>query len=309
MDNSAERRFVPEVEEPSFPMFWFLVSNAVQIVVWISLYFWLFPAAAEQELRAPWYQHFLWMQFHALNLSHFEYWFHRKVLHAVTFFVFARMFRAHKSHHDATNVEVDHRGAVPGELRPVKNKYAIEHKHQDVDRMFPWFSLSIFYALFLIPSTVIKVLCGALGSFGQPVILQTIVAVTVGYMGYELIHWRFHLPYERTWKYKLYESPLSWYYRFRFGPHLMHHLCRGSNESVWGFWTLPIWDWFYGTYKVPKNLPLPYECISKEDAMPPEPYAHTKWIDRCCVKLKRKLDPLEQYIAERWPKLAKAFSG
>jgi len=96
---------------------------------------------------------------------------------------------------------------------------------------------------------------------------------------YELLHAIEHWPFE-TWM-PLIENPRwGWFWKKAYSFHLRHHAVIECNESISGFFTLPVADLVFGTFVLPETLYADGEEWMASKFRNPRPYALIRWCDR-----------------------------
>ena len=61
--------------------------------------------------------------------------------------------------------------------------------------------------------------------------------------------------------------------------HLRHHAVIDCNEGISGFFTLPVFDWVFGTFILPKTLFADGTEWQVGEFKSPRPYAFIRWCD------------------------------
>lgn len=282
MDHNKSRdRFIPEPDHAaSFPGGRFALAVAAQIVLMIWGFAYWRPATFHTELQAaPWL--LLWVPVFSLFLSGVEYAYHRYFLHEKPITILKSMCDAHRHHHGLTSVTARVLATQPDQPVPVSSQYAIEHKDQEEDMMFPLYALSIFFVLFVPLALVLKLVLPS-----QPLVLAMVIAIVISYVGYEVLHAILHLPFERFWKPRLYDSPHRRFYQAIYGPHLVHHYRVKTNMAVFGFFGYPIWDKLLKTYVELAVMPLPGAYITYRQSQH-QPGKLISWFDSLIERLEQ----------------------
>ena len=275
----------------------FVVFVLLQSVVWFTgVYFllkYLLPGILNAQLSAPWWGYIVWFTgFHVL-CGMFEFFFHRYVLHSEFWRILGSMKRSHTEHHSLTHVrELKHTSDEQGKVE-VRNKYPILSPEQIESSTFPGYALLSFFLLF---SALLIPLQWAFQT--QPILITGYLSVIISYSLYEIKHAIEHMDYEKCWKKHVERSKFirNWY-----GFHLMHHARIRVNQAIGGVFALPLWDWVFGTYYVPDELPLPGTRIDPETLNPPKPRQPLIWLDGV-------VERCEQRIVEKRKKNAIAKS-
>lgn len=218
-----------------------------------------------------------------------EYLFHRYVLHKPAMRWLSRFYRLHTRHHGLTRI-ARRSGRVGGrKLVFIENRFPITEPEQHEASFFPWYSLAAF-GLLLTP--LLAALQWIAPSF--PWFLGGFAALAVSLALYELLHAMNHWPFE-TWL-PLIEHP-RWgrFWRPVYGFHLRHHAVIDCNESISGFFGLPVADWVFGTCLIPQTVYGDGEEWTKGKFRSPRPC----W-------LIRRLDVLAERAVARHRAAAKA---
>jgi hemolysin III len=163
----------------------------------------------------------------------------------------------------------------------VRNKYAIISPEQIQSSTFPGYALVAFWGLasiFLIPAQILLP--------SLPVLFAGYLGVAFSFALYEIKHAVEHLDYDKHWRRGVQKSRFvrRWY-----GFHLMHHSRIGVNQAIGGVFALPVWDWVFGTYFVPEELPLPGVQVTPESQEPPKPRRLIQWMDAWVDKCEKRI--------------------
>jgi hemolysin III len=248
------------------------------------------PSVFEDELSRPW-AILLWTFLLGAPLSLFEYLYHRYLLHSAVLPFLGSMHRAHSHHHSLTSVKAPVQPKEPAALVRVASDYPIEKEYQAESMMFPAYSISVFYGMFLVLLGLpLKLL------FPQaPILISTFAAVTLCYGLYELWHAVMHLPEERVWGPLMRNRRIGGVVRYVYSFHLMHHLRPSCNLAVVGFWGFAIWDHLFRTHRRPKRLPLDGAEVSFSDISLRRPLWPIRVLDRlgaACFRASRRIESI-----------------
>jgi len=266
----------PDSNKPHrVPLLRFFIVTGLQLSLAFLIFFFAFPARFQLETASFW-PVVLWTALFGIPLSLFEYLYHRYLLHAAVLPFMASMFRAHTKHHSLTDVRAPVKSTNPDLLVPVINQYSIEKPEQEESMMFPAYSVSVFYAIFL----VLLGLPAYLAAPSSPVFLSLLIAVTLYYCAYELWHAVLHLPYERFWQPLIDGVRTRKIARTVYSFHLMHHWRPVCNLAVVGFWGLAVWDHVFRTHRRPGRLPLAGAKVAYEDGKLPKPLWPISMLDK-----------------------------
>lgn len=257
-------------EEFSLPLFVFTV--AVTLAGIFGLLRLIAPAAWDAELIAP--AGAFVAAFAAVSLlnAFFEYFFHRYILHMPAIPGLQRLYRQHTLHHALTRIArrstTDGRGVLF-----VENKFPIVEEEQGEGSFFPWYSLAAF-AVLLTP--VLAVLHVLLPAF--PWFLAGYAALASSLTLYEVLHAINHWPFEK-WAPLIEHRTWGWFWRPVYSFHLRHHAVIDCNESISGFFGLPVADWVFGTCLIPQTIYADGEEWKPENFKAPRPYRLIRWLD------------------------------
>lgn len=206
-----------------------------------------------------------------------EYFFHRFVLHTPAIPFLRRLYKQHTLHHALTRI-----ARKPGRdgrgILFIENKFPIIEPEQGEASFFPWYSLAIF-ALVLSPLLVL--LQWLFPAF--PWFLAGFAALAVSLTLYEVLHAINHWPFEK-WEPLIQHPRWGRFWQPAYAFHLRHHAVTDCNESISGFFGLPIADWVFGTCVIPQTVYAEGEEWSPDKFRSPEPrrfiQALDAWADR-----------------------------
>jgi hypothetical protein len=279
-------------EAPHVPFGKFFIFVAIQLGIAIGVFALVAPKAFSLEIHHPW-GILLWTFLFGIPLSLFEYLYHRYLLHSAILPFMSAMHRAHSTHHGLTSVKAPVTPKEPSKLVPVSSEFPVEEEHQTESMMFPSYSISIFFAVFMI----LLGLPGKLIFPGQPVLLALIFAITIYYSMYEIWHMILHLPFERFWKPRTETGVLKPMFRRMYGFHVMHHWRPSSNQAIVGFWGVALWDYAFRTHRRPKRLPLDGAEVNYHDATLAKPLWPIALLDRWQTGLYKASRKSERFLA------------
>ncbi|HZZ57161.1 MAG TPA: hemolysin III family protein [Opitutaceae bacterium] len=201
-----------------------------------------------------------------------EYFFHRYLLHTPAVPFLRRLYRQHTLHHALTRI-----GRKPGRagnsILFIENKFPITEPEQGEASFFPWYSLGVF-ALLLSP--LLALLQWLLPAF--PWFCAGFAALAVSLILYEMLHAINHWSFEK-WA-PLIEHPV-WgrYWQPAYAFHLRHHAVTDCNESISGFFGLPLADWAFGTCVIPQTVYADGEEWTPDKFRSPRPRALVRGLD------------------------------
>lgn len=256
-DSSEAKR-----EEFSLPLFAFTV---VATLAGLLGALWLIaPNLWDRQIIAP-----LWagiVAFLVISLVNclFEYFFHRYVLHQSSIPLVRRLYRQHTLHHALTRIgrkpSRDGRGILF-----IENKFPIVEPEQGEASFFPWYTLAVFTAvqtpLFIVLQWLFPTIPWFFGGFAALACSLTL---------YEVLHAINHWPFEK-WEPLILHRRWGWFWRPAYAFHLRHHAVIDCNESISGFFGLPLADWLFGTCVMPKTVYADGEDWQQEKFSSPRP--------------------------------------
>ena len=201
-----------------------------------------------------------------------EYGFHRYVLHKPVVSFLSRFYRQHTLHHSLTRIG---RRRTPGgrDVPFVENIYPVTEPEQGEASFFPWYTLAVF----AIAVTPLLVLAQWLAP-AFPWFFAGYGALAASMALYEIFHAIEHWSFER-WVPLIEHPQLGWLWRKVYSFHLRHHAVIDCNEAISGFFTLPVADWVFGTFILPKSLYTDGSDWNAAEFTSPRPYAFIRWID------------------------------
>lgn len=198
-----------------------------------------------------------------------EYFFHRYVLHAQVIPFFKHFYQTHNLHHQLTDVY---------QSTLTTNKFPIIEEPQHESSFFPYWSLAAF-ALFLSP---IYILIWYLFPT-VPIFLAGFISLFWSMLLYELFHLAWHWPLQTITP--LIKNP-RWggFWKLVYTFHLRHHANVRCNESVSGFFGLPLPDLLFGTYMRSYTVFPDQTVVPPTEYSAPKPYLPIRLLDRILIK-------------------------
>ncbi len=260
-----------KLEEFSLPLFAFTV---IATLAGLLGALWLIaPNVFDGQITSP-----LWaflVAFVAISFVNclFEYFFHRYVLHQSSIPLVRRLYRQHTLHHALTRIgrkpSRDGRGILF-----IENKFPIVEPEQGEASFFPWYTLAIFTAvqtpLFIVLQWLFPTIPWFFGGFAALASSLTL---------YEVLHAINHWPYEK-WEPLILHKHWGWFWRPVYAFHLRHHAVIDCNESISGFFGLPLADWLFGTCVIPKTVYANGEDWQEDKFSSPRPRWLIRQLDR-----------------------------
>lgn len=257
-------------EEFSLPLFVLTVlATLAALLAALRLFA---PGVWAQQFLAP-LGHGL-IAFLAISLVNcfMEYFFHRYVLHTPAIPFLRRLYKQHTLHHALTRIARKQSRDGRGILF-IENKFPITEPEQGEASFFPWYSLAVFA---LILSPLLALLQWLLPAF--PWFLAGFAAIAVSLTLYELLHAINHWPFEQ-WEPLIQHPRWGRFWQPAYGFHLRHHAVTDCNESISGFFGLPLADWVFGTCVIPQTVYAEGEEWSQEKFRSPNPRRIIRWLD------------------------------
>jgi hemolysin III len=201
-----------------------------------------------------------------------EYVFHRYVLHKPVVPFLSRFYKQHTLHHSLTRIG---RRSTPGgrEVPFVENIYPVTEPEQGEASFFPWYTLAIFAAIVTPLLATLQWLAP-----GFPWFFAGYGALAFALALYEIFHAIEHWAFER-WAPLIEHRHFGWFWRKVYSFHLRHHAVIDCNEAISGFFTLPVFDWLFGTFLLPKTLYVDGSEWQQSEFVSPRPRALIRWCD------------------------------
>jgi len=156
----------------------------------------------------------------------------------------------------------------------IENKYPILDDDQHEASFFPWYTLVTFAAIL---TPLLCLLQWVFPSF--PWFFAGFAALASSLTIYELVHAIEHWSLDR-WE-PLIASP-RWgaFWRAAYSFHLRHHAVIDCNESISGFFCLPLADWVFGTCLMPRSIYSDGEEWTPDEFKSPTPVCLIRALDR-----------------------------
>jgi hemolysin III len=233
----------------------------------------IFPRVWDAQTVAP-----LWkglVAFLALSLVNcfIEYVFHRYVLHKPAIPLLRRFYRQHTLHHALTRIARKSTRDGKG-LMFIENKYPILDHDQHEASFFPWYTLGTF-ACILAP--LLALLQWLLPTF--PWFFSGFAALASSLAIYELVHAIEHWSLER-WEPLIESKRWGFFWRPAYSFHLRHHAVIDCNESISGFFCLPLADWAFGTCLMPRSIYSDGQEWTADEFKSPRPVWPIRMLDQ-----------------------------
>jgi hemolysin III len=268
-----------KIEEFSLPLFMLTVlATLAALMAALRLFV---PGVWQRQFLAPFWQGLVAFLTIVLVNCFMEYFFHRYVLHLPAIPLLRRLYKQHTLHHALTRIARRPSRGGRG-LLFIENKFPIIEPEQQEASFFPWYSLAVF-ALVLTP--LLALLQWLLPTF--PWFFGGFGALAVSLTLYEVLHAVNHWSFEK-WEPLLEHPRWSWFWHPVYAFHLRHHAVIDCNESISGFFGLPLADWTFRTCVIPQTVYADGEEWSPEHFRSPHP-----------VWLIRRLDAWASEVVKR----------
>lgn len=258
-------------EKFSLPRFLAIVTLSLAGLV---LLFWLVAPAAIWSAQISTHAVPFVAAFLAIHLvtCFIEYVFHRYVLHKPVVPFLSRFYRQHTLHHSLTRIGKRYT-AAGREVPFVENVYPVTQPEQGEASFFPWYTLLIFGAILTPMLAVLQWLVPS-----GPWFFAGYGALAFALALYEIFHAIEHWSFER-WSPLIEHPQFGWLWRKVYSFHLRHHAVIDCNEAISGFFTLPVFDWIFGTFLLPKSLYVDGSEWTAAEFVSPRPCALIRWCD------------------------------
>lgn len=268
-----------KLESFSLPLFAFTVLTTLAGI--FILLAWVFPDTWAAQFRGQWWQAVAVFVSVSMLACFIEYFFHRYVLHQPLVPFLRRLYRQHTLHHGLTHIT--RRNCPNGrKILVVENKFPILEPEQGEASFFPWFTLAVFSAIL---TPVLVGMHWLLPNY--PWFLVGFVALASSLTLYELLHAINHWSLDK-WLPLIEHPHWGWFWHPVYAFHLRHHAVIDCNESVSGFFGLPVADWVFNTCVIPKSIYADGTDTSDTEFTRPRP----RW-------LIRKLDGWAHSVVQR----------
>ncbi|RRJ95931.1 hemolysin III family protein [Opitutaceae bacterium TAV4] len=286
-----------EHEEFSLPLF--ILTIALTLGGLFAGLWFFFPSIWDAQLAAPlWKGVAAFLGISLLNCF-VEYFFHRYVLHKPALPLLRYFYRQHTLHHGLTRIARRRTHDGTGVLF-IENKYPIVELEQHEASFFPWYSFAIFAAIM---TPVLVVLHMLLPSF--PWFAAGFVALASSLTLYEVLHAINHWPFER-WEPLVRHPRWSRFWMPVYGFHLRHHAVTDCNESISGFFGLPLADWTFRTCVIPQTVYAQGEDWQPGKFESPRPVGFIRWLDAIADRAVQRRRRRERVQAAAKPSMAKS---
>jgi hemolysin III len=269
----------PEHAPFSLPLFIATVAGSLAVVLGVLRLG--FPGAWDSQFLPP-----LWKgvaAFLAMSLVNcfVEYVFHRYVLHKPAVPFLRRFYRQHTLHHALTRIARKQTRDGKG-LMFIENKYPILEADQHEASFFPWYTLFVFAGIL---SPLLAVLQWSLPSF--PWFFAGFAALASSLSIYEIVHAIEHWSLD-VWEPLIESKRWGFFWRPAYSFHLRHHAVIDCNESISGFFCLPVADWVFGTCLMPRSIYSDGEEWTPEEFVSPVPVWPIRVLDEAAERSVRK---------------------
>jgi len=268
----AQSSPAPEAKHEEFSLPRFAVTVLVTLAGLLAALRFCAPGVWTGQLLAPAWKSGAAFLIVSLVNCFVEYFFHRYVLHLPAIPFLRRLYRQHTLHHALTHIARKQSRDGRGILF-IENKFPIVEPEQGEASFFPWYSLAVFAAVF---SPLLASLQWLFPSF--PWFFSGFAALAASLTLYEVLHAIDHWPFGK-WE-PLIEHP-RWgrFWRPVYAFHLRHHAVIDCNESISGFFGLPLADWVFGTCMIPKTIYADGEEWAPDKFRRPQPCGFIRWLD------------------------------
>jgi len=272
---SQSKTRTPKKERLSIRLFLFTIAST--LVVLCTAFAWVRPELWRVQWEAGWPALAgVFLIAHLLG-AFGEFFFHRYVFHIPTFPVLVYFYKQHTLHHALTRVSYKRSAAgqpILPHLVEVQNLYPIEKDPQREASFFPWYSLAAFAGVLTPFLALLQWLLPTL-----PIVLGGWLGIAWSLTLYELLHAVEHLP-QATWDRLVTRPRTGRFWRKAYAFHLRHHADIRCNESVSGFFGIPLPDLVFGTYIDPETLyPHEGEIPMGEFHSQPPRFRLIRWLD------------------------------
>jgi hemolysin III len=260
-------------DHPAFSVPLFIATLVLSEALLLAVLKLAFPSLWQAQLTGTLGKAFV--AFLAISMVNcfIEYVFHRYVLHKPAIPFLRHFYRQHTLHHALTRIArkptKDGRG-----LMFIENKYPILEEDQHEASFFPWYTLIVF-ACILAP--LLALLQSVLPAF--PWFFSGFAALASSLAIYEIVHAIEHWSLER-WEPMINSKRWGFFWRPAYSFHLRHHAVIDCNESISGFFCLPLADWAFGTCLMPKSIYADGQEWTASEFESPKPVWFIRMLDQ-----------------------------
>ncbi len=270
MDHSHEHG---EDKHEHFSLLSFVTTIIVSFVLSLIMVRIIAPDVWRVQIEASWLSIALvFLGFHLFN-AFGEYFFHRYVLHSPLVPGLYTFYKSHTRHHGLTHVVLRKVQGTDTKEGIVENVYPILEEKQHEASFFPWYSYIVFTIIGCSLYIPLQLLLPQ-----SPIILGAFLSVAWSLSLYEILHAIQHWSLEK-WRPLLQSKRFGVMWKKVYGFHLRHHADILSNESISGFFGIPIADFVFGTWVNPATL-YPHGERGHAEAFVPPPPRFIGWLDR-----------------------------
>lgn len=259
----------PDSKHEAFSLPLFLGTVVVSLAALLGLLWWSAPAVWTAQWAAPAWKALVAFLVVSLVNAFMEYFFHRYVLHTPAIPFLRRLYKQHTLHHALTRIT--RRPARDGRgILSIENKFPIVEPEQGEASFFPWYSLVVFAGVL---TPLLSVLHWLMPTY--PWFLGGLAALAVSLILYEVLHAINHWPFQR-WEPLITHPRWGRFWMPVYAFHLRHHAVTDCNESISGFFGLPVADWVFRTCIIPQTVYADGEEWTPAKFRPPQP----RWLIR-----------------------------
>jgi hemolysin III len=270
-----------ENEYPAFSLPLFIATVLISLVVLFGALKYISPGVWEAQILAPVWKGIVAFLLLSLLNCFVEYIFHRYVLHKPAVPFLSRFYRQHTTHHALTRIARKPTRDGKG-IMFIENRYPILESDQHEASFFPWYTLVAFGCIL---APLFALLQWLFPSF--PWFFSGFAALASSLALYELVHAIEHWSLEK-WE-PLIEHP-RWgaFWRPAYSFHLRHHAVIDCNESISGFFCLPIADLLFGTCLMPRSIYANGAEWNPDEFKSPRPIWPIRKLDEAAEKVVRR---------------------
>jgi hemolysin III len=261
-----------EHEHAAFSLPLFIATNLASLVLLLGGLRMFFPLTWDAQFLAPLWKGLVAFLILSLLNCFIEYIFHRYVLHKPAVPFLRRFYRQHTLHHALTRIARKQTRDGKG-LMFIENKYPILDDDQHEASFFPWYTL-VTFALILAP--LLALLQWGFPSF--PWFFSGFAALASSLAIYELVHAIEHWSLDK-WEPLIEHPRWGFFWRPAYSFHLRHHAVIDCNESISGFFCLPLADWALGTCLMPRSIYADGEAWTADEFKSPRPVWPIRMLD------------------------------
>lgn len=271
---------MPQVQQPAprerkheqFPLPLFALTILTTLTGLLAVLRFIAPHVWTEQFLSPFWKGAVAFLLISLVNCFAEYFFHRYVLHTPAISVLRRLYRQHTLRHAL--LQTARKPCLEGRgILFIQDKFPILEPANGRASLFRWYTPAVFAVVL---SLLFSLLEWLFPSF--PWFFAGFSAVAVSVSLYGMVHTLDHWPLEK-WEPLIEHSRWGRFWRWAYAFRLQHCAVPDCNESVSGFFGLPLGDWVFGTCVFPRIIYADSEEWAPDTFRSPQPRGFIRWLD------------------------------